>query len=89
MNLVYNSDQFAVLQIDLPTPGHSPADTAPRGGFEIVDKSARQGIFIEGALALRFRAEAEAMVRDEASAEDIDDYLSGFTALATASPALH
>lgn len=89
MNLVYNSDQFAVLQIDLPTPDDGAAEPTPRGGFEIVDKSARQGIFIEGALALRFRAEAEAMVRDQASAEDIDDYLSGFTALAAPHPALH
>jgi hypothetical protein len=89
MNLVYNSDHFTVLQIDLPSPGDTPPEEAVRGGFEIVDKSARQGIFIEGALALRFRAEAQALVQRDASSEDIDDYLAGYTALASAHPALH
>lgn len=79
MTLVYNSDTFAVLAVDL----------SAHGGYEIVDKSSRQGIFIEGVVAQSFRAQAEALVQSEASAEDIDELLGRYTAMAPAHAGLH
>ena len=43
MQLLYNSDSFAVLQIEFGQPDE-PAAAATRGGYEIVDKFARKGI---------------------------------------------
>jgi len=94
MNLVYNSDAFAVVQItfgDESTP--APADEAPRlaqGGFEIVDKLAKKGIFIDGALAESFREGVQALSEGhEPSVEEIDDYIAGYTQLAQQPLTLH
>ncbi len=91
MNLVYNSDAFAVVQITL-APEDQPADekTEPgRGGYEIVDKLAKKGIFIDGALARRFREGVEALAEQGPSEEDIDDYIAGYTQLAQQPLTLH
>ena len=53
MQLLYNSEAFTVLQISV---SDAEVEGAPlRGGFEIVDKSSRKGIYIEGALAEGFQ----------------------------------
>ena len=83
MELVYNSDSYVVVQIDVPA---SAPDRVARGGYEIVDKFARREIFLEGVLAERFEAgvkELVARAADEApSLEAFDEYIAGFTALA-------
>lgn len=100
MNLVYNSDSYAVVQISLEQPGDAPAgdgegaSTEPaevlRGGYEIVDKAARKGIFIDGALAQRFRAGVQALTEQhEPSTEELDDYIAGYTQLAQQPLILH
>ena len=58
MHMLYNSDSYAVVQIDmLPALGASAsegtAQSLTRGGYEIVDKHARKELFIEGALAAK------------------------------------
>ena len=53
MQMLYNSDSFAVLQIELGEPD-AGAEGVARGGYEIVDKFARKGIFIQGAVAQSF-----------------------------------
>ncbi len=89
MQVLYNSDSFAVVAFDIP--GHAaggpaePLPAPPRGGFEIVDKFAKKDIFIEGALAERFKAGAVELMSRGPSEEEIDDYIGGFTA-ATAQP---
>jgi hypothetical protein len=86
MNLVYNSDAFAVVQItfdgeDAPTPVDSGSRPAS-GGFEIVDKLAKKGIFLDGALAQSFRQGVQALsAGHEPSVEEIDDYIAGYTQL--------
>lgn len=90
MNLLYNSDHYVVMQIDWPEGDTAQAE---HGGYEIVDKWARKGIFIEGALARQFRQGVETLVApgvDEAGqvrggapdADLIDGYLAGFTEMA-------
>jgi hypothetical protein len=93
MNLVYNSDSYAVVQISLAPEGgsaHSADGASAPGGYEIVDKFAKKGIFIDGALALRFREGVEALAQaGEPSTEEIDDYIAGYTQLAQSPLVLH
>ncbi len=61
MQLLYNSDSYAVLQIDVDLPD-AQAEGGARGGYEIVDKFARKGIFIEGAVARSFKDGVQALI---------------------------
>jgi hypothetical protein len=88
MLMLYNSDSFAVLQFDLP----AEQDNAPaisRGGYEIVDKFARKEIFLEGALAQRFREGVDHLVETEPTEEALDDFIAGYTQLAQQPVTLH
>jgi hypothetical protein len=89
MNLVYNSDTFAVVQISLAADDAAGDTGEPAGGYEIVDKLAKKGIYIDGALARRFREGVQALAAQEPSTEDIDDYISGYTELAQQHLTLH
>ena len=60
MQMLYNSESFAVVQFDMAgdasasvTRVGTGGDTLTHGGYEIVDKFARKEIFIQGALAER------------------------------------
>jgi hypothetical protein len=48
------------------------------GGYEIMDKVARREIFLEGPLALHFRARVSALIDSQPSMEEIDEFLGGF-----------
>lgn len=92
MQMLYNSDNFVVVQIDFPA-GTAAAlvgeDTLARGGYEIVDKFARKEIFIEGALAEQFKQGVEALIGTASSEEEVDAYLDGYTSLMQQSLILH
>lgn len=95
MQLVYQSDNYVVVQFQLPD-GAAAADApphAPRGGYEIVDRFARREIFIEGALAERFQQEVQALVEKaadgDAAADALDAYIAGYVALAQQPVLLH
>ncbi len=84
MQMLYNSDSYAVVQFEVPTVHDLAAggeDALTRGGYEIVDKFARKEIFIEGALAESFKEGVEALIETEPSEEEIDEYLARFTSL--------
>ena len=89
MQMLYNSDSFAVLQIDV---GVAEADAASggRGGLEIVDKFARKGIFIQGAVAQSFKDGVQALIEAGSPSEEaLDDYIAAYTALAQQPVHLH
>ncbi|HMO44805.1 MAG TPA: DUF3567 domain-containing protein [Rubrivivax sp.] len=88
MQLLYNSDSFAVLQLDFGQSGDAQAGPS-RGGFEIVDKFARKGIFIEGTTAQSFRDGVQALIDAGPSEEAMDDYIAGYTVLAQQPVLLH
>jgi hypothetical protein len=88
MQMLYNSDSFAVVQFDVP--GDGAGDAAPqghveavlrRGGYEIVDKFARKEIFIEGALAESFKQDVQALIDSDPTEEEMDAYLGRFSPL--------
>ena len=101
MHMLYNSEQFAVVQFDIPAMDADGAEgevaaetnlpTLNRGGFEIVDKIARREIFLEGALAQFFKEGVQALVDRSAptTEDDMDNYVSGFAALAQQPVVLH
>lgn len=84
MLMLYNSDQFAVVQFqteDEQTPG--------RGGYEIVDKFARKEIFLEGEMAIQFKAGVDALIESGPSEEEIDAYLARYGSMAQQPVVLH
>ena len=89
MLMIYDSDAYAVLHFPVPATDDAAPPRA-RGGYEIVDKAARREIFLEGALAERFREGVEALVRGgERAPEVFDDYIAGFSGLAQQPLTLH
>lgn len=104
MHMLYNSDSFTVLRFDAePLPGvvagvASDAETDPaqgtglglrRSGFEIMDKLARKGIYLEGAVADSFQRGVQALVEQGPDPEALDAYFAGYTALAQQPLVLH
>ena len=91
MHMLYNSDNYAVVQIDMATqPSEVPADLAlTRGGYEIVDKFARKEIFIEGALAESFKEGVEALIESSPSIEEFDAYLERYAGMAQQPVVMH
>lgn len=87
MQLLYNSDSFVVVAFEFPVEGDG--SKVSRGGYEIVDKFARKEIYIEGALAERFQQGVQALVETGPSAEAMDEFIGGFTALAQQPVVLH
>ena len=82
MQMLYNSDSFAVVMFDASDDSATGSASAlNRGGYEIVDKFARKEIFIEGALAQSFKEGVEALIETEPSEEEIDEYLGRFSSL--------
>ena len=82
MNMLYNSESFAVVQFEVRAePGVPGGGELTRGGYEIVDKFARKEIFIEGALAESFKVGVQALLETSPSAEELDDYIGRFAAL--------
>ena len=101
MQMLYNSDSFAVVQFDVPAEhvdgpvdakrrsSADGGDALTRGGYEIVDKFARKEIFIEGALAQSFKEGVEALIETRPSEEEIDDYIERFSSLMQQPVLLH
>ncbi|MEO8310302.1 MAG: DUF3567 domain-containing protein [Caldimonas sp.] len=92
MHMLYNSDSFTVVAIDIPDAAAvagSDATETSRGGFEIVDKFAQKDIFIEGAMAKTFQDGVEALMQSKPSEDDIDDYIGRFTSLMPQPLVLH
>jgi len=89
MQMLYNSDSFAVLQIELGLPDAEAAGSS-RGGLEIVDKFARKGIFIEGTVAQSFKDGVQALIEGGSPSQEVlDDYIAGYTTLAQQPVHLH
>ena len=85
--MVYNSDNFVVVELDVPVaPGEGDTLQATdtllsRGGYEIVDKSARKEIYIEGALAQHFREGVEELARGEPTEEQVEEFIGRYAGL--------
>jgi Protein of unknown function (DUF3567) len=90
MQMLYNSENFAVVQIELSTdhsdasplmPVSTGGESSTRGGYEIVDKFARKEIFLQGALADTFKQGVDELIQTGPSEEEIDAYIERYAAL--------
>jgi hypothetical protein len=86
MQMLYNSDSYAVVQLDIPGLG---ATEPARGGYEIVDKFARKDIYIEGVLAESFKAGVQALIERDPTPDAMDEFIAGYTLLAQQPLTLH
>ena len=99
MQMLYNSDNFAVMQFDVPSEGagstgapggkDGTGGAEPRGGYEIVDKFARKEIYLQGAVAESFQRGVEALAQQGPSEESLDAFIAGYTAWAFQPVVLH
>ena len=98
MQMLYNSERYAVVLFDVATDtdtGTVPGGAAlagaslSHGGYEIVDKFARKEIFIQGVLAESFKEGVEALIETRPSEEEIDDYIERFASLMQQPVILH
>lgn len=93
--MVYNSDNFVVVELDVPVPlGEGDvleANDTPllRGGYEIVDKFARKEIYLEGAMAQHFREGVEELARGEPTQDQVEEFIGRYTGLAQQPLVLH
>jgi hypothetical protein len=87
MHMLYNSDHYVVVEFDLSHAGEAPI--APHGAYEIVDKLARRGIFLNGAAAEGFKRGVSALAERGPTEEEVDDFIAGYTALAQQPVILH
>lgn len=69
MNVIYNSDNYYV--VEYPT----------QGGYELVDKRLARGAFLQGDPADKFLAGMKTAITQDASAENVDEYLDQFDML--------
>ncbi len=95
MQLLYDSDNFAVVQFEvaLDGAGQVAGGNAPsqltRSGFELVDKLLGKEIFLEGAMAQSFKEGVDALIQTQPSEEEIDDYIERFSPLMQQTVILH
>lgn len=90
MNMLYNSDNYTVVQFDVPAAsGPDVPKTPARGGYEIVDKFARKEIFIEGAVAESFKLGVEALIETSPTEEALDAFIGRYVPLMQQPLVLH
>ena len=99
MQLLYNSDSFAVVRFgnEEPSADASSNDGTPTAqgkagnlsGFEIVDKVARKEIFLQGLVAQSFQRGVKALVEQGPDEEALEDFIASFTVLAQQPLILH
>lgn len=77
MNLIYNSDQYSVVEFSIDIDQAALRS----GGYEIMDKPGKREIFIGGDLATTFRKHVEDLIASQPSVEEIDDFLGNYDVL--------
>ncbi len=87
MNMLYDSDSFAVVHIhaNAPMEGDSLGTNEPhmpRNGFEIVDKRSGKEVYLDGSWAEMFQLQINAWQKSTPSQEEVEDTLEGYAGLA-------
>ena len=90
MNMLYDSDSFAVVHIYANAPEAQAPDTPaeprgphmPRHGFEIVDKRSGKEVYLDGSWAEMFQQQIQAWQQNTPTQEEVEDTLEGYATLA-------
>lgn len=99
MQMLYDSESFAVLHLrpdieaDVPA-GSTPAETVrehqlPRHGFEIVDKRSGKEVYLDGSWAEMFQKQILAWQQDAPTEEEVEETLDKYTGLAQQPVLIH
>ena len=80
--------------VDPRCPRHSYAPPrarwpCPRGVSEIVDKFAKREIYIEGVMAEMFKQNVEALIEQQPTEDEVDEFLAQFTGIMQQPVVLH
>lgn len=96
MNMLYDSDSFAVVHIyanapeaTLPADGLRAGPHLPRHGFEIVDKRSGKEVYLDGSWAEMFQQQIEAWQAKTPTQEEVEDTLEGYATLAQTPVVVH
>ncbi len=97
MQMLYDSDTFAVVQIhanaeevnaglgsDLPKP-----PKLARHGFEIVDKRSGKEVYLDGSWAELFQLRLNVWQQKTPTQEEVEDMLEGYAELAHTTVSVH
>ena len=69
MNIVYNSDNYYVVEYPV------------QHGYEVVDKQSSRGTYFQGDVAERFRDSMLGVMSEDSSSDHVDEFLSDFGVL--------
>jgi hypothetical protein len=83
MHMIYNSPNFCIVEFQAST------EAVHSAGFEIMDKTQRRELFLDGLLAVQFREKVSEMIRGEPDHEQIDAFLRQFEGLMQQPLTLH
>ena len=93
MNLLYESDAFAVMHVlanatenDTATPGKPALE---RHGFEIVDKRSGKEVYLDGSWAEMFQQKIQVWQQQTPTQEEVEDTLDGYVGLAQQPVVVH
>ncbi|PVE08021.1 DUF3567 domain-containing protein [Limnohabitans sp. Rim28] len=93
MNLLYESETFAVMHVLANAPSETvPASSLPvleRHGFEIVDKRSGKEVYLDGSWAEMFQQQIQAWQQHTPTQEEVEDTLEGYTGLAQQPVVVH
>ena len=89
MQMLYNSAHYVVVEFDTAAVASGEQPSPAHGGYEIVDKFAQRGIFLNGAVAEGFKRGVSALVERGPTEEEVDDFIEGYTLLAQQPVLMH
>ena len=96
MHLLYDSDSFAVMQIqahaDSADANASAAPAQPlmaRNGFEIVDKRSGKEVYLDGSWAELFQQRLDGWQQKTPTEEEIEEILESYAELAQMPVVMH
>lgn len=99
MQMLYDSESFAVLHLRPDMEADVPAGTAkaeiqqahqlPRHGFEIVDKRSGKEVYLDGSWAELFQQQIQQWQRESPSEEEVEDTLERYAQLAQNPVVMH
>ncbi|QXZ09201.1 DUF3567 domain-containing protein [Comamonas sp. Y33R10-2] len=99
MQMLYDSESFAVLHLRPDMEANVPAGTTPakaerehqlpRHGFEIVDKRSGKEVYLDGSWAEMFQKTILAWQQDAPTEEEVEETLDKYTGLAQQPVIIH
>ncbi|MCX7815519.1 MULTISPECIES: BTH_I0359 family protein [Tepidimonas] len=96
MQMLYNSDSFAVVhilanaqEVASAASGESTGPVLPRHGFEIVDKRSGKEVYLDGSWAELFQRQIEAWQREHPTQEEVEEALERYATLAQTPVVVH